>query len=346
MWGTVIFTTVSNVPPEAKDGVVMVGQGVGAQHALALKKDGTIVRWGRTDDFFMPTAEIPADATNIVSVAAGAWHGLALRANGQVIAWGNNQYGQTNVPSSATGIVAIATAWHRCAALRADGQVITWGQGGAFFTQTNLVDIACGGQHMVALTSAGRIVSSGLSQLPPPLTNVAGVGAGSFTAFALMGNGAPVFNTTEADRFVQFGETAYFRMWAIGAQPIGYQWSFNGVPIDGATNSFLAVTNVQLPNIGFYTVTATNVSGSVASTLMGLNVPPLRITRAARLDNSIELDLQTAPGQTYRIESKDDLLDADWRALKDVPGELGTITVDVIDDASASGRRFYRVRRL
>ncbi len=50
-----------------------------------------------------------------------------------------------------------------------------------------------------------------------------------------------------------------------GPQPIYYQWLCNGVPINGATNTFLILNNVQPANAGTNTVLASNQWGSVVS---------------------------------------------------------------------------------
>jgi hypothetical protein len=52
---------------------------------------------------------------------------------------------------------------------------------------------------------------------------------------------------------------------ALGTQPLSYQWSFNGVPIPGATNSNLTFPEVDTTNAGAYQVVITNLAGSVSS---------------------------------------------------------------------------------
>jgi hypothetical protein len=88
-WGYIYFTSNSNLVQEANRDIVMVGTGVGAQHAVALKRDGTVLGWGASTNYPY-LQQVPANVTNIVSVAAGARHGLALRGDGGVVAWGDN----------------------------------------------------------------------------------------------------------------------------------------------------------------------------------------------------------------------------------------------------------------
>src|SRR5437899_1318295 len=81
-----------------------------------------------------------------------------------VIAWGNNQYGQTNLPSGLTNIVALAGGDSHTLALRANGTVVAWGDN--YYGQTNapaglanVVAIAAGYGHNLALTAAGTITA-------------------------------------------------------------------------------------------------------------------------------------------------------------------------------------------
>jgi hypothetical protein len=76
---------------------------------------------------------------------------------------------------------------------------------------------------------------------------------------------APVFIVQPVSQSVHSGNPAMFRAQAAGPQPIHYQWLCNGVPMDGATNTFLIRNNVQSANAGTNTVLASNQWGSVVS---------------------------------------------------------------------------------
>jgi hypothetical protein len=75
----------------------------------------------------------------------------------------------------------------------------------------------------------------------------------------------PVFITQPASQDLHPGNTAVFWVQTEGSQPIYYQWLSNGVPMDGATNSFLILNNVQSANAGSYTMLATNQWGGAVS---------------------------------------------------------------------------------
>jgi VCBS repeat-containing protein len=76
------------------------------------------------------------------------------------------------------------------------------------------------------------------------------------------------------------GNAANFSVTATGTQPLTYQWSFNGTPITGATNSAFAIPTAQETDEGTYTVEVKNSIGSVksADARLTANVP-LRITQ-------------------------------------------------------------------
>ena len=61
------------------------------------------------------------------------------------------------------------------------------------------------------------------------------------------------------------GSTVLFETLAVGQPPLSFRWQFNGSTLPGATNSSLAVSNVQSPNSGAYTVTVTNSFGSASA---------------------------------------------------------------------------------
>jgi subtilase family serine protease len=84
-----------------------------------------------------------------------------------VVAWGNNDYHQTNVPSGLTNVVAIAAGQNHSLALKGDGTVVAWGDN-RYYGQinvpsglTNVVAIAGGGYHSLALKGNGTVVAWG-----------------------------------------------------------------------------------------------------------------------------------------------------------------------------------------
>jgi hypothetical protein len=87
----------------------------------------------------------------------------------------------------------------------------------------------------------------------------------------------PVFIVQPVSQNERSGNAALFRVQADGPQPVHYQWLCNGVPINGATNVFLILNNVQPANAGTNTVLATNQWGSVVSqpAILSVDLTPL-----------------------------------------------------------------------
>jgi Immunoglobulin I-set domain/Regulator of chromosome condensation (RCC1) repeat/Immunoglobulin domain len=63
-----------------------------------------------------------------------------------------------------------------------------------------------------------------------------------------------------------------------GAQPIYYQWLFNGTNLPNSDSNILTVANVQLNQAGPYSVIVTNYYGMVTSSVVSLGVLPLTVT--------------------------------------------------------------------
>src|SRR5208283_4478221 len=68
------------------------------------------------------------------------------------------------------------------------------------------------------------------------------------------------------------GQSPTFSVTAIGLAPLSYQWSLNGMPVNGVTSSTLTLNNVQTNSAGSYAVVVTNPWGSVTSAVATLTV--------------------------------------------------------------------------
>lgn len=82
----------------------------------------------------------------------------------------------------------------------------------------------------------------------------------------------PSISSQPADQTVAVGSTATFSVTAAGAVPLSYQWQLNGSNVSGATASSLILPNVQLTNVGAYSVIVTNFAGTVTSSNATLTV--------------------------------------------------------------------------
>lgn len=165
----------------------------GASHGLALRSDGTVWAFGADTIGALGLGSITStpspvrivSLSNVVSIASALGHSLAADTSGRVWAWGNNSSGQlglgdTNArttPVQVTGIsnaLSVASGLRHSLVLLRDGRLMAFGtnvngQLGngitnaaqltpvAVNTLTNVVEVAAGAEHSVALTAAGEV---------------------------------------------------------------------------------------------------------------------------------------------------------------------------------------------
>lgn len=220
--GTNVFG-VSNVV------AVTVGGNGNGEYFFALKRDGTVYRWGpgssglinnvpgltnivqiAAQGFYVlgltadgrilvlgdgsAVTNVPSGLSNVVAVAAGANHCLALRNDGQVFAWGNIAYGQTTIPSGLTNVIQIAAGSGWSMVLKADGTIVEWGlpvMGYVFNRPSNVVGLGKGHWgNILALKDDGvPLTLWSPSTIPAGLSNAVSVTAGSDHYLALLQDG-------------------------------------------------------------------------------------------------------------------------------------------------------------
>ncbi|HTL56951.1 MAG TPA: LamG-like jellyroll fold domain-containing protein [Candidatus Limnocylindrales bacterium] len=84
----------------------------------------------------------------------------------------------------------------------------------------------------------------------------------------------PTIYSQPSDQTLFVGQTANLTVGASGTAPLVYQWSFNGTPLQGATNASLVLLNIQMAQAGTYVVLVTNELGSAVSSNAVLTVNP------------------------------------------------------------------------
>jgi DNA-binding beta-propeller fold protein YncE/alpha-tubulin suppressor-like RCC1 family protein len=222
----------SNTPVEVSGLPEPLSLAAGGLHSLALMPDGTVMAWGENGSWELGTGkrltshvpiEVCAEGVTecpngpyleeVTSISAGASHSLALLQDGTVLAWGNNYEGQLG-----TGNLTNCGAWnfvcskvpaHVCAVAETTCKPENY--------LKDVVAIAAGGYHSLALLSNGTVVSWGYNEqgelgngtstgpetcgevesyfcstVPVPVSGLAGVSAiaaGNWASYALLKDG-------------------------------------------------------------------------------------------------------------------------------------------------------------
>jgi alpha-tubulin suppressor-like RCC1 family protein len=282
----------TNIPPGLGP---LIGIGGGGLYSLVLKSDQTPAGWGYQ---VVP----PNGLSNLVAVSAGVFHSLAIKNDGTVIGWGYNGEGQTNPPAGLTNVIAVSAGGHHSMALKSDGTVVAWGYN--YYGEStvppdlsNVVAIAGGFYHSLALKNDGTVVAwgnndAGQSSPPAGLSNVVGIAAANSHSVALLASPAtavaPVISWQGPTNRILFpGQSTLLLPSVTGSLPMSFQWYLNGAPLDGQTGPWLSLASPQPNQSGNYTVVASNLAGSVTSSvvLVQIGSPPSITQQAASQTN-------------------------------------------------------------
>ncbi len=304
----------------------------GYNHSTVLKADGQIISWG----FLGGENETPPGGIDGVAITAGQDHVLALNSVGGVEAWGGGSYDQTVVPDLAvTGVVAVFSGDEQAFALRDLAgdpvpPVITTQPGnqsalsGSSITFSVIVNSLVpvtyqwkkNGVDIPDATSATYEIPSVQLSDESGYTVVITNSAGSVTSDVATAAIAlpPTITTDPVSRAVFVGRDTSFSVSVTSNAPLTYQWSKDGEDITGATSATYSIPFMQLRHAGSYTVTVTNIAGSVTSGVATLTVNTLSlpviteqpVDEALFLGQSIQFTVTATgiPSPTYQWQIK------------------------------------------
>jgi DNA-binding beta-propeller fold protein YncE len=174
-------------------------------------------------------------------------------------------------------------------------------------------------------------------------TGPSGVITSSVTQVAVQSS--PQIVANPANQTVLAGTNVQFAVSTVGSA-LSFQWQFNGLNLDGATNSTLTLPEVQATDSGNYVVVVSNAVGSLASVPANLRVvvPPAVMEMLAFELSAEKLPVFTfnaEPNYRYSIDVSSNMMD--WTSAVDF-NHAGGIA-DFTDDAAAGlAQRFYRLR--
>jgi len=151
--------------------------------SMALKRDGTVWRWGY--GIGASPTQVPGLA-NITAIAAGEDHGLALHADGTVWAWGGNsagQLGDDTTTNRATPVQVIGLRGVRSIAAGEDFSLAVEGDGATGGW------VWAWGLNAIGQLGDGTTLSRKIPVRVPGLSNVAQVAAGNVFGLARLTDG-------------------------------------------------------------------------------------------------------------------------------------------------------------
>jgi hypothetical protein len=167
----------------------------------------------------------------------------------------------------------------------------------------------------------------------------------SAPATVLIGD-PPAITTQPENISLVNGQTAIFEVKANGAQPLSYQWYFQGTnPIPSAVSSIYRLKNATPAHNGSYLVAVSNTFGRVLSravTLRVLSEPHLlSITRTGHV---AYVTISTHSNLSYTVSAGNSPGTSEWTVLPQGYQRLGTGGPMVLEDPYATNSsRFYRL---
>jgi GH25 family lysozyme M1 (1,4-beta-N-acetylmuramidase) len=156
---------------------------------------------------------------------------------------------------------------------------------------------------------------------------------------------APIVSIQPQSQTVKLGTNVIFTVAASGLPSPNLQWRFNGTNIFGATNSSYALAFVAATNTGNYSVTATNVAGSVTSSNALLALIPPNAAQFQSISvqngNAVQISFTGDAYWTYTIETSTNL--TSWSALTNLTSANGAFSFTAGNVTNAP-QQFFRAR--
>ena len=132
----------------------------GSQYNIALKGDGTVWAWGQNNQngqlgcgstgnkyFPVQVKEMLYNLTDVIAITSGFGNSVALKSDGTVWAWGNNDLGQIGNNTIVTELYAVQVKSDASSGL------------------TDVIAVATGGTHMIAVKNNGTVWAWGDNSL-------------------------------------------------------------------------------------------------------------------------------------------------------------------------------------
>jgi hypothetical protein len=153
----------------------------------------------------------------------------------------------------------------------------------------------------------------------------------------------PFIATPFTGAITYWGKSATLSVGAIGSGQLNYQWYFNGVPIDMATNATLDFTSIQPTNAGLYSVVVSSPYGTITNAAYQVIVNPANVS----LGFYPGLTISGVEGYSYIIQSSTNLENINgWLTLTNLTlTQPVQLWIDTTVDASSpfNQQHFYQI---
>ena len=224
----------------------------------------TWIVWQYTDSASVPGVGT-ADGDVFNGLASDLVTTLAIGGNGPLIT--NQPVSQAVLPGANVSFnVGASAPWPMSYQWRFNATNIAGATASSY--AKNNVQLADGGSYSVVLSDLGGDTIS------------------SNAVLTLLGS--PVITNQPQDQVAAVGQGAAFAVGVSSFAPVSYQWQFNGMPLQDATNASVVLAGIRSTNVGAYSVVVSNVAGVVVSSnaalvLVQAALPAMRAARFGRI---------------------------------------------------------------
>jgi hypothetical protein len=191
----------------------------------------------------------------VIAIAAGADYYLALKSDGTVVenGWPDSSIVYYKLPVGLSNVTSISASAYASFAVKNDGTIAAWGITNSFLD----FDIS-GGMGVCPISGV------------PGLTRVAAGSSHGVVMSPLL-----IKNHPRDQQMAEGGKAVLTVYAASAAEPVTYQWLYNGVPVYGANSPMLVLSNVQSSAAGNYSVRVSNGGYMLTSRTAKLRITPI-----------------------------------------------------------------------
>jgi alpha-tubulin suppressor-like RCC1 family protein len=278
--GTVVYwggNRWGNMPYDAsqvRDGSALVS---GANGALVLKSDGTVVGIGYPNGF----PNVIKSWKDVVQIAGtpntDQFYGLTRQ--GKVLSYHpqeNNGWDKLNVPSDLNDVVQVAASERTVFAVKADGTVLAWGSDdwglkSQANSLTGIQRIEAGLYHFLAINQSGLMTVYGESYGSVPVAAARPSQATASQQFSVaivpvLGLSPEILGSELSSIQLEEGDELAFGLGLEGRNVSQWQWQkateSGWIDLTGQTSRRLRIASVITADAGRYRVIASNNNGS------------------------------------------------------------------------------------